>query len=68
MPAQGLDGLALPAVAEAGQAVGVTHGSGWALEEPTSTLQPGWAQKALSVTSPRMGAHCLTNKRMQELL
>lgn len=68
MPAQGLDGLALPAVAGAGQALGVTHDSGWALEEPTSTLQPGWAQKALSVPSPGMGAHCLTNKRMQELL
>lgn len=57
MPAQGLDGLALPAMAEAGQALGVTHGSGWALEEPTSTLQPGWAQKALSVTSPGVEAY-----------
>lgn len=55
MPEQGLDGLALAAVA--GQALGVTHGSGWALEEPTSTLQPGWAQKALSVPSPGVGAH-----------
>lgn len=35
---QGLDGLALPAVAGAGQDLGVTQSSGWALEEPTSTI------------------------------
>lgn len=38
MPEQGLDGLALPAVAGAGQHLGVTQGSGWALEEPKSIL------------------------------
>lgn len=38
MPEQSLDGLALPALAGAGQDLGVVQGSGWALEEPTSTL------------------------------
>lgn len=33
MPEQGLGGLALPALG-----LGVTQGSGWALEEPTSTI------------------------------
>lgn len=40
MPEQSLDGLALPALAGAGQDLGVVQGSGWALEEPTSTLRP----------------------------
>lgn len=67
MPAQGLDGLALPAVAGAGQALGMTHGSGWALEEPTSTLQPGWMGTESPVSDQLWGGSLLI-KRMQELL
>lgn len=36
--AQGLDGLARPVLARGGQDLGVPQGSGWALEEPTSTF------------------------------
>lgn len=35
--AQGLDGLALPVLAGHEQDLGVSPGSGWGLEEPTST-------------------------------
>lgn len=59
------DGLALPALAGAGQDLGVTHGSGSALEEPTSTvtLQPGWAQEAPSVTEPLAGSSLIQGCR-----